>query len=212
MSNNYPSVDRVTGFAKVAACEGYVNGTSAAPIALTTAGSFNYTNVTNSATGADVRAVYTKLTLTGATNTSGEAGRFYALATGKPTALHGIHATAQVSGGTGVAGEAAGLRATIASSGSLTLSGGTYAALRLDSDLNSALDATAASWIYIEDLQSNKIPLFLNAPTVDTTNMYIAAGTSAGSAGDATKANAQKVLACKIGGDLVYIPVFTQNT
>lgn len=42
--------------------------------------------------------------------------------------------------------------------------------------------------------------------------MYIAAGTSEGSAGDITKANAQKVLACKIGGALVYIPVFTQNS
>ncbi len=212
MPDNYTSVDRVTGFAKVAAYEGYVNGTSSAPLAFTAAGSYNYTNITNSATGADVRATYTKLTLTGATSTSGEAGRFYALATGKPDALHGIHATAQVSGGTGVAGEAAGIRATIASSATLTLSGGTYAALRLDSDLASALNATAASWIYIEDLQSSKIPLFLNAPTVDTSNMYIAAGTSAGSAGDATKANAQKVLACKIGGAMVYIPVFTQNS
>lgn len=212
MSNNYPSVDRVTGFAKVAAYEGYVNGTSTTPLALTAAGSYSYTNVTNSATGADVRGNYTKLTLTGATNTSGEAGRFYALATGKPNALHGVHATAQISGGTGVAGQAAGLRATIAASGSLTLSDGTYAALRLDSDLNSALNATAASWIYIEDLQSNKIPLFLNAPTVDTTNMYIAAGTSAGSAGNTDGCAAQKVLRCQIGGALVYIPVFTQNS
>lgn len=212
MSNSYPSVDRVTGFAKVAAYEGYVNGTSASPLALTAAGSFAYTNITNSSNAGDVRATYSKMTLTGATGTSGEAGRFYALATGKPTALHGVHATAQVSGGTGVAGEAAGLRATIASSGSLTLSGGTYSALRLDSDLNSALNATDASWIYIEDLQSNKIGNFINMAVVDTSAMYIASGTSAGSAGKTDGCAAQKVLKCKINGAVVYIPVFTQNT
>lgn len=187
-------------------------GTSTAAVSDTSAGNLANFYYTNSATSGDSRAVYAKLTLTGASGMGGEAGRFYALTSGKPDSLHGVHATAQVLGGTGVAGEAAGLRATIASTTGLTLSAGTYAALRLDSDLNSALNATDASWIYITDLQSNKIGMFINAPTVDTSTMYIAAGTSAGSAGKSDGCAAQKVLTCKIGGSLVYIPVFTQNT
>ena len=43
-------------------------------------------------------------------------------------------------------------------------------------------------------------------------NDYIAAGTSAGSAGDADNCAAQMVIETSIGGVTVYIPVFTQNT
>lgn len=187
-------------------------GSSSAPITKTATGNlFNFYQ-TNSVTSGDVRNVYSKLTLTGATGVSGEAGRFYTLASGKPTAMHGIHATAEISGGTGVAGMAAGLRGTVASATGLTLNAGTYAPLRLDSSLKSALNAAAASWIYMEDLESSKIGLFFNGAVVDTSSMYVASGTSAGSAGDTTKCNAQRVLTCRVNGALVYIPVFTQNS
>jgi hypothetical protein len=43
-------------------------------------------------------------------------------------------------------------------------------------------------------------------------NEYLAAGTSAGSAGDADNCAAQMVIKTSIGGATVYIPVFTQNT
>lgn len=45
-----------------------------------------------------------------------------------------------------------------------------------------------------------------------TPAFYLAAGTSAGSAGDATKCAAQQVLRITVNGSSVYIPVFTQNT
>lgn len=45
-----------------------------------------------------------------------------------------------------------------------------------------------------------------------TLNYYAAAGTSAGSAGDAAHCAAQQVLKIEINGVAAYIPVFTQNT
>lgn len=45
-----------------------------------------------------------------------------------------------------------------------------------------------------------------------TLNYYENAGTSAGSAGDATHCAAQKILKIEINGVAAYIPVFTQNT
>ena len=45
-----------------------------------------------------------------------------------------------------------------------------------------------------------------------TLNYYIAAGTSAGSAGDAAHCAAQQVLRIEVNGVAAYIPVFTQNT
>jgi len=45
-----------------------------------------------------------------------------------------------------------------------------------------------------------------------TLNYYAAAGTSAGSAGDATHCAAQQVLKVQINSVAAYIPVFTQNT
>lgn len=188
-------------------------GTSSSPVSVTAAGNTAQFYVTSSSTSGDNRAVYSKLTLTGVGG-NGEAGRFYALANAAVGTLHGVHVTAQVNAGTGVTGEAAGARATLATTTGLTLSGGTYAALRLDSDLSSSLGgATDVSWIYVADLNgTNKITNFLNLAAVDTAAMYIAAGTSAGSAGKSDGCAAQQVLKCKINGATVYIPVFTQNT
>lgn len=45
-----------------------------------------------------------------------------------------------------------------------------------------------------------------------TLNYYAAAGTSAGSAGDATHCAAQQVIKIEVNGVAAYIPVFTQNT
>lgn len=45
-----------------------------------------------------------------------------------------------------------------------------------------------------------------------TLNYYLTSGTSAGSAGDTSKCNAQKVIRVVINSVAAYIPVFTQNT
>lgn len=45
-----------------------------------------------------------------------------------------------------------------------------------------------------------------------TLNYYLSAGTSAGSAGDASHCAAQQVIKIEINGVAAYIPVFTQNT
>jgi hypothetical protein len=188
-----------------------VNGTSAAPITATTAGNGAQTYFTSSTTSGDSRASYNKLFVTGAGG-SGEAVRAYALATKAAGTLHGVHATAEVNAGTGVTGEAAGVRATVASATGLTLSGGTYAPLRLDSSLKSALGATKLSWVYMEDLETNKIPLFMNMPVVDTDAMFVAAGTGANSAAVSTGGVAAKVLKCNINGTDYWLPLFSSNS
>lgn len=190
---------------------GYEAGNANNIWAVSVAGNHTSNFVRSTATTGDLRASYNKMYVAGAGG-SGDAVRAYALAEAAAATLHGIHATAEVNKGTGVTGEAAGVRATVASATGLTLSGGTYAPLRLDSSLKSALGATDLSWIYMADLESNKITNFLNLAAVDTDAMYIAAGTSANSAGKSDGCAAQKVLKCKVNGATVYIPVFTQNS
>jgi hypothetical protein len=190
---------------------GYEAGNANNIWAVSAAGNHTSNFTRSTATTGDNRASYNKLYVAGKGG-SGEAVRAYALAEAAAVTLHGIHATAEVNKGTGVTGEAAGVRATVASATGLTLSGGTYAPLRLDSSLKSALGATKLSWVYMEDLESNKIPLFLNMPVVDTDAMFVAAGTGANSAALAGGGVAAKVLKCNINGTDYWLPLFSSNS
>lgn len=116
----------------------------------------------SSSTTATRRAISARLSLTGTGTEDGEAGRFYTLVTGVVTGsgIHGIHATAQVgdesTGATtsSCSGEMAGVRATIGTGPTMTIAAGTYASLRLDTYLQTALPGGAspyASYIYACD-------------------------------------------------------------
>jgi hypothetical protein len=129
---------------------------------------------------------------------SGEAVRAYAEAMTAVTDVHGLHATAQVSAGGSVTGEMAAVRATVAAVSGLTLSAGTLAALRLDSDLSSAVTGmTTVAWIALTELQSNKVPFLLATDF-----------SSGGCIGATTGATAGGTLKVSINGTTKYIQLF----
>lgn len=86
-------------------------GTSAAPVEYP-GGSADIVYLTTTNVDTDNRAIYRKLTMSGA-GASGEAGRFYTVVTGAgAVGVHGIHASVQTSGSGTITGEAAAGRFT----------------------------------------------------------------------------------------------------
>jgi hypothetical protein len=76
-----------------------------------------------------------------------------------------------------------------------------------------AMTNTTAAVLNAQDYRYGNATYLLElAGAGGTLNYYIAAGTSAGSAGDSTKCAAQQVIRIVINGTAAYIPVFTQNT
>ncbi len=76
-----------------------------------------------------------------------------------------------------------------------------------------AMTNTTAAVLNAQDYRYGNATYLLElAGAGGTLNYYAAAGTSAGSAGDATHCAAQQVIAIEINGVAAYIPVFTQNT
>jgi hypothetical protein len=76
-----------------------------------------------------------------------------------------------------------------------------------------AMTNTTAAVLNAQDYRYGNATYLLElAGAGGTLNYYAAAGTSAGSAGDAAHCAAQKVIAIEINGVAAYIPVFTQNT
>lgn len=132
-------------------------------------------------------------------NVSGDAVRAYAEALGvAATDVHGLHATAQVSAAGSIAGLMAGVRATAAVVTGLTLSGGNLMALRLDSDLSSAVTGlTACAYVGLYDVTATKMPFFL----------YIDASAT-GCKGATTAATAAGTLKVNDGGTTKYIQLW----
>ena len=76
-----------------------------------------------------------------------------------------------------------------------------------------AMTNTTAAVLNAQDYRyGNATYLMELAGAGGTLNYYLAAGTSAGSAGDAAHCAAQQVMKIEINGTAAYIPVFTQNT
>lgn len=76
-----------------------------------------------------------------------------------------------------------------------------------------AMTNTTAAVLNAQDYRYGNATYLLElAGAGGTLNYYAAAGTSAGSAGDASHCAAQKVIKIEINGVAAYIPVFTQNT
>jgi hypothetical protein len=76
-----------------------------------------------------------------------------------------------------------------------------------------AMTNTTAAILNAQDYRYGNATYLLElAGAGGTLNYYAAAGTSAGSAGDAAKCAAQQVISIQVNGSAVYIPCFTQNT
>ena len=185
----------------VASANGFIGGTSASPIAVTTSGNVSSSYVTTSATSGDTRLAYDKLTFT--STGSGETIRAFSVVTGTGGAtagtINGIHASMETQGGT-ISGAANAIRATLG--GSTVSPGGTLSVIQLDTNFtaNVSLPATAA-FLRVTDSGTNtgEVPLFLN---IDTSP----AATIAPTASSVTTVS--KAIKVMIGGTVYYVPAY----
>ena len=129
----------------VQSLNGFISGTSASPVAVTTAQNINSSYASTSAATGDTRLVYDKLTFT--STGSGETIRAYSVVTGASAAtagtINGAHISTKVDTGGTISGAANAIRATIGAS--VASPGGTLAALQLDTDFASGTTVSAAS-------------------------------------------------------------------
>jgi hypothetical protein len=131
---------------------GITAGASAAPIAITAAGSLNKNYATSSAVGGDTRLSYNKLTFTGAG--SGETLRAFTVVA--------THVSVSIDGSGTIAGAANALRATLG--GTSTNPGGTLAAIQADSDFLTGGTWTNASFIRFTNSNTGVVANLLNVP------------------------------------------------
>jgi hypothetical protein len=166
---------------------GFDTGTSASPLAVTTAQNVNAAFATTSATSGDTRLSYNKLTFT--STGSGETLRAFSVVTGANAAttgtINGAHISLEIDGASAsISGAANALRATLG--GTDTTPGGTLAVLQLDTNYtaNVALPATA-SFIRVSDSGTNtgEIPKLLNIETGPAATLFTAATSSSTLAG-----------------------------
>lgn len=131
----------------VTSLNGFIGGTSTAPIAVTTSGNINSSYATTSAATGDTRLSYQKLTFT--STGSGETLRAYSVVTGVGAAvggtINGAHISLSINAPGTISGSANALRATLGM-GALANPGGTLSAIQIDSDLasNCTVPASAA--------------------------------------------------------------------
>jgi len=186
----------------VASANGFIVGTAASPVSVTTAGNINESYVTTSATTGDTRLSYNRLTFT--STGSGETIRALTRVTGANGAtggtINGAHISTSINTGGTISGAANAIRATLG--GSVASPGGTLAVLQLDTDysVNATLPATA-SFIRVSDSGSNtgEIPLFANIETGP-------AATIAPTASSVTTVS--KVIKVMVGGTVYYVPAY----
>jgi len=136
---------RTTFSGPVASDNGFIGGTSADPIAVTTAQNISSSYGTTSATTGDTRLVYDRLTFT--STGSGETLRAFSVVTGANAAtagtINGAHISTSVNTSGTISGAANAVRATLG--GSATSPGGTLAVLQLDTDFAAGVSTPATS-------------------------------------------------------------------
>jgi hypothetical protein len=190
----------------VSSLNGFIGGTAASPIAVTTAGNVSESYATTSATTGDTRLTYNKLTFT--STGSGETLRAFSVVTGASAAtggtINGAHISLEIDGASAsISGAANALRATLG--GTDTTPGGTLAVLQLDTNYtaNVALPATAA-FIRVSDSGTNtgEIPNLLN----------IEAGPAATLVSAGTVGSGLKAIKIRIDGTTYYIQAGTVVT
>lgn len=145
---------------------GFGSGTSASPIAVTTAGNISSSYGTTSATTGDTRLVYDKLTFT--STGSGETFRAFSVVTGAGAAaggtINGAHISMSVNTGGTISGAANALRATLGVGASVT-PGGTIAAIQVDSDIGAGATLPAnASFLRFTNSGSGTLANLMNVP------------------------------------------------
>ena len=132
----------------VSSLNGFISGTAANPITVTTSGNIDQAYATTTAASGDTRLAYARLTFAGAG--AGETTRVFSVVTaaqGAGQTTNGSHVSLSVNTGGTISGAANALRATLGLAASVT-PGGTIAAIQADSDVGAGatLPATAA-WI-----------------------------------------------------------------
>jgi hypothetical protein len=132
----------------VASQNGFISGTAADPITVTTAGNIDQAYATTTAASGDTRLAYARLTFAGAG--AGETTRVFSVVTaaqGAGQTTNGAHISMSVNTGGSISGAGNALRATLGLAAGVS-SGGTVAAIQADSDVGAGatLPATAA-WI-----------------------------------------------------------------
>jgi hypothetical protein len=150
----------------VKSLNGFISGTSASPIAVTTASNVTSGYATTSAATGDTRLSYEKLTFT--STGSGETYRAFSVVTGAGAAaagtVNGAHVSMSVSGSGSISGAANALRATLGL-GAATVAGGTLASIQVDSDI--ATDATVpatASFLRFTNSGAATLDNLMNVP------------------------------------------------
>ena len=163
---------------------GFDTGTSASPLAVTTAENINAAYATSSATTGDTRLSYNRLTFT--STGSGETFRALTRVTGAGGAtggtINGAHISTSINTGGTISGAANAIRATIGAA--VTTPGGTLAALQLDTDFASGTTLGAESaFIRVTDsgAGTGKMTRLMNVGT--GTGLFTAATSSSTLAG-----------------------------
>jgi hypothetical protein len=143
---------------------GFISGTVASPVAVTTAGNVSSSYATSTATTGDVRLSYSRLDV--ASTGSGETGRWLTRVTAANAAtggtVNGGHISLSINGSGTVSGAGNALRVTLG--GTSTNPGGTLAALQLDSDFASGGTWTNASYIRCTNSGTGTIATFAVLP------------------------------------------------
>jgi len=182
---------------------GFETGTSASPLAVTTAENINAAFATTSATTGDTRLSYNKLTFT--STGSGETLRAFSVVTGASAAtagtINGAHISLEIDGASAsISGAANAIRATLG--GTDTTPGGTLAVIQLDTNYtaNVSLPATAA-FIRVTDSGTNtgEIPLLMNIATAPAATIAPTAS---------TVTTVSKVIKVMIAGTVYYVPAY----
>lgn len=144
---------------------GFSTGTSASPLAVTTAGNIDSAYATTSATTGDTRLNYERLTFT--STGSGETFRALTQVTGAGGAtggtINGAHISLSINGSGTISGAGNALRATLG--GSSTNPGGTIAAIQADSDFASGGTWTNASFIRFTNSGTGTVANLFNVPS-----------------------------------------------
>lgn len=146
---------------------GFSTGTSASPLAVTTAQNIDSSYATTSATTGDTRLNYERLTFT--STGSGETLRAFSVVTGAGAAtggtINGAHISMSVSTGGTISGAANALRTTLGVASGVT-PGGTLAAIQADSDIASGVTVPGtAAFIRVTNTGATALDNLFNLPT-----------------------------------------------
>ncbi len=188
----------------VASDNGFIGGTSASPVTVTSAGNISSFYGSTSATSGDTRLIYARLAFTAAG--AGETLRAFSVVSGAQGAgqtTNGAHISTSINTGGSISGAANALRATIG--GTATTPGGTLAVLQLDTDYstNVSLGSTSA-FIRVSDSGSQ---------TGEVQNLFnIEAGPAATIVASGTVGGTAKAIKILVGGVAHYITVGTTLT